>query len=143
MRMAPLAALLFGAVCLAGCDERFDNLVIVPSTTGTFILQSVNGNPLPAIIADSVTPPLRIEVLSGHLILRTDGTFEDAVEFQNTLAGTQTTNTVVCPGTYFVSGNTINFTETGTGVCTASFIGVVSDRTITTTIRGNSLVFVQ
>lgn len=143
MRMAPLAALVLGAVCLTGCDDDFDNLVILPSTTGTFTLTSANGAALPATIVDSVTPPLRVEVLSGHLILRADGTFEDAVEFRNTIGGVESIDTVVCRGTYFVSSTTITFNEDDVGDCGESFIGLLNGNTISATLRGVAYVFIR
>lgn len=148
MRMAPLAALVFGAVCFTGCDKTFDNLVILPSTTGTFVLESANGLPLPAIVVDSVTPALRVEVVSGSIILRTDGTFEESIQFATTANGVQTTNNNVCSGTFFVSGTTITFnenavTENTVASCGATFTGILNGNTLTTTIRGVALVFVR
>jgi hypothetical protein len=142
MRIAPLA-LLVGAVCLAGCNDDNNNLIVVPSVNGTFTLQTANGSPLPAVVVDSVSPPLRIEVLAGHITLRTNGTFEDEVDFQQSLGGLVTSTQVVCPGTFTVSGNTISFTETGTGICVSSFTGTTSGNTLTTSIRGVALVFVH
>ena len=142
MRIVPLA-LLVGAVCLAGCSDDDNNFIVVPSVTGTFTLQTANGRPLPAIVVDSVSPPLRIEVLAGHITLRADGTFEDEVDFRQSLGGVVTNTQVVCPGTFTVSGNTISFTETGTGLCVDRFTGTASGNTLTTSIRGVALVFVH
>ena len=50
-------------LCLAACDDSNDVVLIPLARTGTFVLQTVNGQVLPVTIADSISPPLRIDVL--------------------------------------------------------------------------------
>ena len=54
--------LLIGTLCLAACDDSSDIILIPLTRTGTFVLQTVNNQALPATVVDSVSPPLRIDV---------------------------------------------------------------------------------
>src|SRR6185295_12055911 len=93
-------ALLAGLLGLAACDAS-NNVTIVPnSLTGTFVLQTVNGAALPAVVIDSANPALRIDALSGAITINGNNTFSDVTSFRQTLRGVVSTRTVTCTGTY-------------------------------------------
>ena len=143
MRKLPLA-LLAGAALLAGCDNKDLVNVVLADRLGTFALTSANGNALPAIVADSTSPPLRIEVLSGHMTLRADNTFDDVVDFRQTLGGIVSTSQVACTGTFTLAGNNvISFQEAGPAPCGQQFDGTLDAGTLSATIRGVAYVFVR
>jgi hypothetical protein len=143
MRTKPLALILGAALFAAACDDKDLVNVITDGFLGTFSLQSANGNALPAVVADSVSPPLRIEVLSGSLVLRADRTFDDVVDFRNTLGGIVSTSQTACSGTYTIDGREITFTETGTAPCNQVFVGTLDAGTISASIRGVAYVFIR
>ena len=143
---AKAIAFVLGAMTLAACDDGDLTNVVIAGVDRTFILQSANGMSLPALLVDSISPPLRIDVLSGSITLRPDGTFEDVTDFRRTVGTIATNVHVVCPGTYLVSGTTIAFAETGTEGCRDRFDGILSGNagnTLSASIRGVRLVFVR
>lgn len=142
MRIAPIA-LLVASAFVAACDDSNINLIIPSRTSGTFILVSANGQSLPAVIVDSVNPPLRIAVLSGSITLNTDNTFGDVAVFSRTEGSVVTRNTVACSGTFVVNGNVLTFQEFVSDGCGDRFTGVLSGNTLTTTIRAVPAVYVR
>src|SRR5215470_9560672 len=107
MRIAAMA-LLVGSLCVAACDDSDNlNFVLPIDTFGTFTLVSVNGNSLPAVVVDSVSPPLTIRALSGQIAINADNTFSDLVALEQTVGGIVTTSTRSCSGTWSSSGATI------------------------------------
>ena len=136
MRIAAAIAFLAGSLCLAACDNVDENFVIPFTRVGTFELQTANGLALPAILVDSVSPPLRIEAVSGNVVINADNTFSDAVLLRQTLGGVVTTQTVSCSGTFTVAGNVLTFSEVPDGnLCGETFTGTLVGRTLTATIR--------
>lgn len=143
MRIAPLA-LLAGSLFTAACDDSDINLILPVPVVGTFILQSVNGQRLPAVLVDSVSPPLRIEVLSGSITLNNNGTFTDLTEFRQTLGNMVTTSTLTCTGSYAVSGNVITFQEVVTpNGCGDRFTGIQTGNQLAASINGVPAVYVR
>ena len=69
-------------------------MIIVPlARTGTFVLQTVNGQALPVDIVDSVSPPLRIDVVSGAITISDNFTFVNVAGLRQTLGGIISTRT--------------------------------------------------
>jgi len=143
MRIAALTALV-GTLCLAACDDTNDVLLIPLARTGTFVLQTVDGNTLPVVVVDSVSPPLRIEVLSGAITITTTNVFSDVTTFRQTRAGVVTTRTVSCTGTFTVVGNDFTFVEAVAAPdCGRTFTGRLSGNTLVASVLGVPAVFLK
>jgi hypothetical protein len=143
MRIAAIS-LLLATLCLGACDDTNDVIIVPIARTGTFILQTVNGQALPAVAVDSVSPPLRIEVLSGAITINANNTFADNATFRQTLGGTVTTRSVICAGTYTIVSNTLTFTESGPSPdCGRTFSGVLTGTTLTASILGATAVYIR
>lgn len=139
MRKATFA-LLLGTLCLAACEGNSN--VIVVTTLPRFVLRTVNGVALPAVVFDSVSRGLRLEALSGTFDLNTDNTFTSITQFRQTSAGVATTRTATCTGTFTTAGTTVTFTGTQvTADCASTFAGVLVDNTLTTFIRGATALY--
>jgi hypothetical protein len=143
MRIAA-AALLLGSLCLAACDNSNDVIIVPVARTGTFVLQTINGHSLPATAFDSISPPLRIDVLSGAITITTTNAFTDVVAFQQTLGGVLTTRTVSCSGTYTFAGNIFTFVETTVAPdCGRTFTGVLTGTTLSAPLFGTTAVYIK
>lgn len=143
MRIAALT-LLLGSLCLAACDETNNEIVVPGTRTGNFILQSVNGRALPAIILDTISQPLVVEVISGAIAIGSNHTFVDITGFRLTLGDIVSTRPVACSGTFTVARDTLTFVESGAAAdCGHTFTGVLSGNSLTTSIRGTPVVYVR
>jgi hypothetical protein len=143
VRVAVLA-LLLGTLGLAACDDN-NNVTIAPNAlTGTFVLQTVNDQALPAVVVDSANPPLRIDALSGSITIDAGNTFVDVTSFRQTLRGVVSNRTVTCSGTYTVVGTVFRFVElTPAPDCGRTFTGVVLGNTLTASVLSVPAVFTQ
>src|SRR5262245_21026880 len=124
-------ALLCGTLSLAACDDSHDPTVVPNALTGVFVLQTVNGASVPAVVVDSANPALRLDAVSGSITINANNTFVDVTVFRQTLRGVVSTRTVTCAGTYTVVGTVFEFVETTTVVdCGRIFTGVVLGTTL-------------
>ena len=143
MRIAAIA-LLAGSLCVAACDDSSNlNFVTPLNALGTFTLVTVNGNALPAVIVDSVSPPLTIRALSGQIVINANNTFTDLAGLEQTLGGIVTTSSRSCTGTWTSTGNTFTFVEASTTNCGRTFTGILNVRTLTASILGVPAVFIR
>jgi len=139
MRKATLAILL-STLGIAACDGSSGVLIVTPLPT--FVLRTVNGSALPAVVFDSVSRRLRLEALSGTFALNTDDTFTSVTQFRQTLAGVVTDRTSTCTGTFTTAGTTVTFVGTQIAAdCAGTFTGVLVDNTLTTRIRGATALY--
>lgn len=106
------------------------------SITGTYKLQTVNGNPLPYVIVQVGSD--KVEVSEGSLTLNADNTYSSRFTFRTTEGGQVTTETDTSVGTYTRNNNAITFTDSSDG---ETITGSVSGNTITFTEEGLVLVF--
>ena len=141
MRVAAIA-LLVGSLCVAACDDSGD-LNLVPSAFGTFVLVTVDGNALPAVIVDSVSPPLTIRALSGNIVLNANNTFSDLARLEQTAGGIITTSTRSCTGTWSSIGNTLTFVEASTTNCGRTFTAILNGNTLAASILGVPATFLR
>lgn len=141
MRITALTVLL-GTLCLAACDDT-NNVVSIASRTDAFILQTVNGQALPVTIIDSISPPLRIDVLSGAISLTTTNGFTDVTTFRQTLDNVVTTPTVSCTGTVTRVGNVFTFVEAVAANCSRTFTGTLTGTTMSASVLGFPAVYTR
>ena len=107
---------LFGTAACGGDDD--DPTGPGGTATGTYTLRTVNGQNVPTTVyeGDDLGFYYKVEVLSGHVTLDADGTFEDVTTIRETEGtGTPTPSEFVTVGTYTRTGNTLTFTDDDTG----------------------------
>jgi hypothetical protein len=102
----------FALALLAGCS---DNSTSPKTIDGTYTLTSIAGGGLPAII-DSETD-YTLEITAGSVTLNTNGTFTDTYTLRENDAGTVTTTTIPCTGSWLQTGNDLSLVETVTDDC--------------------------
>lgn len=144
MRITPIV-LVLAALGLAACDDTNNNGVVSPNVlAGSFILQSVSGNQLPAVVVDSANPAVRLDALSGVISINGGDQFVDATTFRQTVSGVISTRTVTCPGTYTVAGTVFQFVEaTPAPDCGRTFTGVIEGTTLNASVLGIPAIFVM
>src|SRR5689334_14633773 len=110
---ARLTALALAAL-LAGCGGDSPTALAAPS--GNYQLVSVNGAPSPGIAYHDFGYTL--EVLSGLIMLRADGTFTEVYEFRETISGNeQPSYALSCEGTWTRDGRHLTLKETPSQDC--------------------------
>ena len=129
-----LAAVAF-AVFSAACSDSTGPEPV----TGTYTLRTVNGMPLPFLVAGGTSNGItsKIEVAGGNAVLRADKSFTSVITVRETNGSTVTDNPLTSVGTYTVTGSTITFVPIGDPPTTAT----LADGTITGMTLGLTLVF--
>lgn len=145
MRIAALT-LLLGSLGLAACNDSNDtnnDVIVAPGIrAGTFILQTVDGHELPAIVLDSISPTLLVEATSGAIAIGSNNDFVDVIRFRLTLGDVVSTRTITCDGTFTVSGDTLRLAESGSGDgCGRSFTGVLRGNSLASSVRGLPAIY--
>lgn len=112
-----VASLALGVACAEPNAPDSASLALA----GTYILETVNGTPLPFLKEQSDTG--RIEVVVGVLTLRPDRTYHG--EIIEELTGAQETDSLrkVSDGTFSISANVLTFKESGGAVHRGSTSG--------------------
>ena len=86
-----------------------------PSHAGTYTLVSINGQETPILLEESETG--RIELTRGEIVLRDDNTFDDLLEFTETVDGETTSEPLLATGTWELRGRSLTMTyDEGGGV---------------------------
>ena len=124
---------VFSFFALAACGDD-DATGPGSSITGTYQLQTVNGQPLPYTIFDFGAN--KVEATQATLTLNENRTFNGAVTLRRTENGAVRTETVTESGSYTQTDNTIQFTFLNN---TAT--GVVSGNSLTVNTSGAVLVY--
>jgi hypothetical protein len=137
MRVAVIA-MLIGAALIAACDDDEDNNLVgfpVLTLSGSFVLRSVNGDPLPTTVANAATAGARFVVRSGVIYIFPTGTFRRTSVFE--LAGTDSTLGITCNGKWTAVSTNMVFAETDTlPHCGEVFRGVRRGDELATTLLG-------
>jgi hypothetical protein len=79
------------------------------SVTGTYTLRTINGTPLPVVLAQA--PGYLLRITSATLTLNSPNTFSTVGTYQETTGSTTVTVTDTCTGTYTLTGTSIAFSE--------------------------------
>lgn len=106
------------------------------SITGTYQLQSYDGQSLPATVFEAGED--RFEITGGTLTLNQDQTYSVTFALRGVEGGVVVTETETDTGTYTLSNNTIQFSDVGGPNAT----GTVNGSTLTVTIDGEGTVLV-
>ena len=124
--MRKLVLLAVGLVALAACNN--DSTSPNGSVTGTYTLQTVNGNALPFTFSDGAV------LVSDRLSLNGNGTYVDIATFSNGSTSTE-------QGLWSINNNLISFADQtdnisyqgslSGSVLTESFPGTISSQSVT------------
>jgi hypothetical protein len=122
-------SLAMGAV-LAACGGDSSTGPESANVTGTYALQTINGQATPVTIIQIAT--YRLEVVSGSLAINTNNTFSNTLTYRETDSGQIVTGSETCTGTYSRNGNSVTFNE-------ADVVNTECGDTYTGTVSGNNL----
>lgn len=134
---AAVACVLPAALMLSGCDSVTG--LIAGGVDGTYVLATVNGQGLPAVIGSDVFDGTVFEtrITSGELVLE-DGEYDVSIGFDIRSNGsTLDSGTNTDSGTFEVDGDEITF-DPGTD---EELIGTVDGNRVRLSAEGISLVF--
>jgi hypothetical protein len=106
------------------------------SVAGTWNLQSVNGAPLPFVVAQ--TGANKTELTADVLTVTSSGSFTEITTVRTTLNGQVTTQTIPDAGSYVLNGNNVTFQFQSDGSVGS---GTVSGSTLTVSTAGLSLIY--
>ncbi|MGK2933864.1 MAG: hypothetical protein ACSLFE_01290 [Gemmatimonadaceae bacterium] len=129
-------ALLAAAAALLSLSACGESSVTDPyqGAAGVFLLQSIAGQPLPAVITSSSTEG-EVRVTTGSLFLSADRRFQETLTVTLQPPGTSTpqNGSAVASGTYTVVGDSVEFSIDASGSTAAS--------TMQATLRGDTLSY--
>lgn len=125
--MRRLLATLALTSALVGCGDD-DGPSGSASIAGNYVLQSIDGDPVPSTIIQ--LPDYLLEVTQGSLTVNANNTWSASVTFREDDDGTITVETDTDGGTYTRTNNSVSFTSTQGGVDAA---GSISGSTLTVT----------
>jgi hypothetical protein len=117
-RAAGLAAALLW-VPLAACDDPAGS--VPAAAVGTYSLSSVNGLTLPARITD--TPDLKVDILSGTLLVQANGSYRETRESRVTEPDGPRPASSFTEGTLNVSGSSLEVRERAGGTYAGTYAG--------------------
>lgn len=133
--LTKLVAIVVLGLAAAACGGGDDGINEPASIAGTYNLQTIDGKSPPVVVFEE--PGLKVEVVSGNFILTASGTFTTTVGWRTTENGQVTTDSDTFPGTYTVTGSTVNFTYADGDTDSATLAG----NTLTFTDSGSTVVF--
>lgn len=128
-RQTGIFALILG---LAACSGDSAGPI---SFVGAFELQTVNGEPLPAVLLEIEND--RLEVTGGRITLNADNTFSDRFDVRITEDGVMSVNSETTFGTYETSGSNVDMRYDGGDFARASLSG----STLTQIYDGETYVY--
>ncbi|MEO7456934.1 MAG: hypothetical protein ABIY52_11790 [Gemmatimonadaceae bacterium] len=133
-RILALAAL----VLLGACNNEIDQSTRPEQLAGTYHLVTYGGTVLPVVVrSDSV----RREVLSGQLIVTTDGQWSEALSLKTSFKGNSSVDNVISAGSWS-NVREIAYMSFYDKVNGYSFSGTASGGTIVlNTVGGDQLVY--
>jgi hypothetical protein len=131
MRVLSALALV---VALTACGDKSSE-PIVASLEGTWALHSINGTPLPFVVAQSGAD--KMELTGDVFTVAAGGRFTQVTTMRTTINGQTTTQVTPDAGNYTLTGNAVVFQfdsdgMTGTAALTATAL----------TVTGNGIVAV-
>ena len=130
IRRAFLAVLSVFALTACGDDSTGPG----SSITGTYQLQTVNGQQVPATVLQTGND--KTVITSGSLLLNQNNTFFAAMTIESTVGGLVDSETQASTGTYTRNNDSIQFTSSGKTVT-----GTLSGNTLTVSDRDMTLVY--
>ncbi len=110
--LAFAAVFAFGAACSDDSNSPDNNHL------GTYVLQSMVGDPVPSVVL--VIDDYRLEAVSGTLSLTSNGTWQENTTWRETEGGTTFPQySTTCSGSFTRNGGTVTFTGVENEDCDA------------------------
>ncbi|HEV2123558.1 MAG TPA: hypothetical protein VGW38_12385 [Chloroflexota bacterium] len=129
-----LPLLLALLIPLAACGD--DGIGPYDAAAGTYILQTVDGSPLPvAVVSAGIN--YRLEVTAGQVTLNAGRSFSRSFTYRQTVSGNVTTETEERTGTYVQSNGSLVLTYSDGDQVPGSLTGNI----LTITAEGFQFVF--
>lgn len=129
-KLATIAVLGLVAACGGG-----DGINDPVSIAGTYNLETIDGQAPPVVVFEE--PGLKVEIVSGNFILNANGSFTTTIGWRITEGTQVSTDSETFPGTYTVTGSTVNFAYSDGDTDSATLAG----NTLTFTDGGSTAVF--
>ncbi len=129
IRRVFLAVLIFGVTACGDDGTGLENVI------GTYILETIDGGPLPWILLQ--VGGNKIEVTAGSVTLNADRTCSDSITLRTTESGSVTTDTATDMCTYTTDGQAVTLTYADNTVSVGSIIGSA----LTITDAGVTFIF--
>jgi len=136
MRRLAAAVLLLAAVMLPACGDSTGPGLGLGVSTGTYTLQTINGNALPYTVDDGAGTV--VVILSDAFTLQDGGRFTETFSLRVTENGTTTTESNTNAGAWTLAGTTVRLTFDVDGL---SISGTLSGGVLTIVDEGLSLVY--
>ena len=137
-RFIPALAIAL-ALTAGACTDDKSPTEVSTEVTGTYRLQTVNGQPLPFVLFNS--GGFSTSITAQSLTLNNNGSFSQTTTFRDVTPEGTTTEQLSSTGTYSRSGSTITFNLPATQEDPAdSFSGTISGNTITLVDAGFTAV---
>jgi hypothetical protein len=109
-RRITLFGMLAMAMAMAGCGDDDDDGIGPADITGTYLLRSVNGDPLPYTLFEG--GGFKSEIVSSQLVLNAGGTWTQVAQIRDTESGSAPVTTPEnSSGTYVRNGRTLVLTD--------------------------------
>ena len=134
-------ALCAAMIAVAGCGDGPNAVGVSP--IGDYLLTSVNGGPLPAVVI--AEPGLNVQVTDGWLTLNPNNTFVESITLATIVDnGQPELGGASCIGSYRWIGNTVTLTTPATDICIGQLVnGTLSKNTLTIRYEGDVFVFTR
>ena len=127
----------FALVLAVACGKDSSTQPTMASVAGSWVLTSVNGASLPAVISQTGTA--KVEMVSNVVTAMAAGAYTDVYQVRTTINGQSTTTTTTVTGTFSVSGTSVTL-HSSTG---GSSAGTIAGNTFTMNQDGLVLVFTK
>ena len=135
MRTRNLITAVLLSAFMAACGG--DGVTEPDTVAGTYILKTVDGKPMPAVLYEE--PGYKFELISSNYVLTEAGTFTNNASWRETDNGSVNTGNESSSGTFTVNGSTLSFISPGGD----AFQGTRVGNTLTLNFEGVVAVYVK
>ncbi len=131
-----MRSVILGLVVASSVACYDDSIVGSPTVTGTYTLRTINGSPLPHVLAETGTS--RTEVLDRAITLHQGSTYAQSGRIRVTENGEATIVSTPATGTYSLFGNSVSFRSNAAG---SDAVAIIDGNIMTFVEPGMTLVF--
>lgn len=127
---------LISCALLVACSDDGTTAPTMTSVAGAWSLQSINGTPLPFVVAQ--TGADKIELVSDVVTAVATGSFTQITTVRTTVSGQVTTQSVADAGAWTLNGTAVTFQFNSDG---SVGTGSISGNTLTITQSGFAYIY--